>query len=133
MEQARSDNDEDAIELWSYVLRCVAQLTGSGMSEEEDAFDGDEPVKAVLDIDFRHPALRDLLQMVDDSRMTDPLGPFVRTGRARIRRVHHAKAVQREPVAGISPSFYKPEYLARMKQGTVPAVALGDEDWPISK
>ncbi|KAE9389252.1 hypothetical protein BT96DRAFT_835148 [Gymnopus androsaceus JB14] len=133
LETALSANDRDGVELWSFVLRCVTQLTEDGMSEEEDTVEGDEPVKAVLGIDFRHLAVRDLMQMVDDTRTGDSLGPFVRAGRRRIRRVNHPSVVKRKPKAGISPSFYRPEYLAQMRQGVVPAVAVGEQDWPISR
>ncbi|KIK53115.1 hypothetical protein GYMLUDRAFT_63880 [Collybiopsis luxurians FD-317 M1] len=65
LQLARSSNDQKGIEVWSYILLCLAELTQDGLSDEEDDLEGNEQIRLVADLDFRHPDLHLLFQKVD--------------------------------------------------------------------
>lgn len=113
-------------QFWREVLECVEILTVDGMSDEEDGTEGDESVRLVKDLDYRHPDFRKLFKKVDNVR-TKNSSIFKNTGRKRIRRVYVSEMTSRPPPTNIPSSFCCQEYLDYMRQQLVPNVKLHED------
>ncbi|KIK60919.1 hypothetical protein GYMLUDRAFT_167117, partial [Collybiopsis luxurians FD-317 M1] len=122
-------NDQKGTELWSYVLRCLNELTQDGLSDEEDGSEGDEEVKLVADLDFRHPDLRLLFQKVDNTRLSHP-DIFVLAGQRKIKRVLGSRIVVCKPPPDLSLVFFRPEYLGARP---ISEADVEGKEWPVSR
>lgn len=123
IEACEQKGDDQGLKFWRDVLSAVDILTVDGMSDEEDGIDGDEQVRYVKDLDFRHPDFRTLLKKVDKTRTTETT-IFTRIGRKSLRRVYVSQTTSRSPPSGLPSSFYRPEYLELIMKGKVPMVEL---------
>ncbi|KAE9383036.1 hypothetical protein BT96DRAFT_844686, partial [Gymnopus androsaceus JB14] len=134
LDLAHRNHNTAGIELWSFVLKAVTALKSDGMSDEEsdDGNGSDGPNRKVLDIDFRHPDFQELLQKVD---CVPKMAPqiFNRSGRKYMRRVHVEVIEQRVPPPDLPVSFYRAEYLAKIKRGEVLPVTFGVDEYPVSR
>lgn len=113
-------------QFWRDVLEAIDILTAGGMSDEEDGADGNESVKLVKDMDYRHPDFRKLFKEVDNVRTKNP-SIFRNAGRKRMRRVYVSETTSRPPPPNVPSSYYRQEYLDSMKQGKVPKVKLRED------
>ncbi|KAF5342748.1 hypothetical protein D9758_015910 [Tetrapyrgos nigripes] len=94
-------NDEDGFEFWNDTLRLITSLTEDGMSDEEDAVEGEQRVKAVQRVESRLPAFDNVLEFVDNLQEDEPM-VFHSAGRKRLRRVtaellENADSVEQPP------------------------------------
>lgn len=110
-------------QFWREVLESVEILTVDGMSDEEDGTEGDESVRLVKVLDYRHPDFRKLFKKVDDVRMKDS-SIFRNTGRKRLRRVYVSEITSRPPPTNIPSSYCCQEYLDYIGQQSAPNVKL---------
>lgn len=123
IEVCEEKGDIQRAQFWRDVLEAIEVLTVGGMSDEEDGVEGNESVRLVKDVDYRHPDFRKLFRKVDDVR-TKNTSIFKNVGRKRMRRVYVPEMTSRPPPPNMPPSYYRQEYLDSMKQGKVPEVEL---------
>ncbi|THU94036.1 hypothetical protein K435DRAFT_669156, partial [Dendrothele bispora CBS 962.96] len=122
MEKNEARNDEKELLFWAGMLVATEKLGKEGMSSEDEGFSGQEKVKLVKDLDFRHPEFRVLFEFLDKLRPSNPF--FNQAGRKAIPRVLCDTISKREPPSNLPPAFYRPEYLEKMNKGQVQKVAL---------
>lgn len=123
VEVCEEKGDAQGAQFWRDVLEAIVVLTVGGMSDEEDGTDGNERVRLVKDMDYRHPDFGELFKHVDNVRIKNT-SIFRNVGRKRIRRVYVSEMTSRPPPPNIPSSYYRPEYLDSMTQGEVPKVKL---------
>ncbi|KAK7438098.1 hypothetical protein VKT23_018264 [Stygiomarasmius scandens] len=126
------DKAED-VDFWTATLDAVNLLQADGMSDEETVHEGEEQVKVVKRVAFRHPDFTSLFCHVDST----PKGMkslFDQRGRKPLRRVLSSESSQRLPPPDLPSTFYQPEYLDLMNKGLVPWVAVQENSTiPIPK
>lgn len=98
------------------------------MSDEETEYQGGERVRVVKSLKFRNHAFDDLWRYVDEvpTIMKDL---FEQSGAKHLRRVFSDEVTDRSPPRNLPRTFFRPEYLERMKSGEVPyvSVAAGED------
>ncbi|KAK7459474.1 hypothetical protein VKT23_009457 [Stygiomarasmius scandens] len=115
--------DDKELGFWTATLTVINNLQADGMSDEETGYEGEEQIKVVKKLPFRHPDLASLLQHVDSTpKMMKKL--FDQGGRKRVRRVFSNETSQRSPPPNLPSTFYRQEYLALMRKGLVPWVSI---------
>lgn len=123
IEICEKKGDIKGLKFWYDVLEALDVLGVGCMSNEEEGNEGDEQVRHVKDLDFRHPDFRALFKKVDSTRSRET-SIFNKKGRRRIRRVYVSEIVSRQPPSGLPSSYYQPAYLELMEQGDVAKVKV---------
>ncbi|KAJ3840924.1 hypothetical protein F5878DRAFT_532687 [Lentinula raphanica] len=119
--------DPDGVRLFQYILRVIAKLKPTGMSEDEDGVDPvvnsagvtiDEPVKFTMILPFRNVYFNDVVDFVDHLPGFERL-LFIQSGRVKKRRVRgdpRCKTSKRKAPMRWPRSFFSPEYLNGMSE-----------------
>lgn len=138
----RERGDQDGLEMWQYVLKCLHKLRHEGMSDEESGEDevdvrGQKTqlrVRRVLVLVWRHPSFKDLFTLLDKTREVEA-SIFSEQGRPRLVRIRIEKQsnTPRMPPKHLPKSFFKPEWLT--ETGKFPfkidALKLSSKEFPI--
>ena len=119
----RDRNNVEGEEFWTYVLMLTQMLGPQGMSDEEDADQPvtrgavtiQEPVKAILDLEFRNPYFRRLFEVVDSTKILERM-IFNRLGKEPMKRVRIELVSNRSPPNGLPKSFFNPRYLEKLME-----------------
>ncbi|KAL1749739.1 hypothetical protein FB107DRAFT_225010 [Schizophyllum commune] len=119
---------QDQLPFWRDAYVAVQLLGVDGMSDEEDGYDGDEEIRLVHDITFRHPRLRRFLTTVDGARLLETVVTPT-NGRRRRRRVYIGDLRDRDPPAGLPSVFYRDGYLARKTPSEVHRLQVNGEQY----
>ncbi|KAK7434491.1 hypothetical protein VKT23_016641 [Stygiomarasmius scandens] len=126
------DKVED-LDFWTAALTAVNLLQADGMSDEETVYEGEEQVKVIKRMAFRHPDFTSLFCHVD-STPREMKSLFDQRGRKPLRRVFSSETSQRLPPPNLPSTFYQPEYLDLMNKGLIPWVAVQEDlNIPIPK
>ncbi|KAJ3752667.1 hypothetical protein EV360DRAFT_54829 [Lentinula raphanica] len=119
--------DIDGVHLFQYILRVLAKLKPTGMSEDEDGVDTvvnsagvtiDEPVKFTMILPFRNAYFNDVVDFVDHLPGFERL-LFIQSGRVKKRRVRgdpRCQTSKRKAPMHWPRSFFSPEYLNGMSE-----------------
>ncbi|KAL1724674.1 hypothetical protein EV714DRAFT_222618, partial [Schizophyllum commune] len=95
---------------WEEARRALELLTEHGMSDEEEGYEGEEPIRIVKGIKFRNPKLCNFLDTLDDVRAAET-DIFPAVGRPRRRRIRVPAFSDQVPPHGLPKAFYRPGYL----------------------
>ncbi|KAL1657727.1 hypothetical protein GGF50DRAFT_29792, partial [Schizophyllum commune] len=122
----------DQLPWWEEACRALELLTQNGMSDEEDGFDEDEPIRLVRDIKYRNPQVGRFLETLDQARVSET-AIFQAVGRSRRRRVKVPLLIEREPPPGLPMSFFRPGYLQEIGSNAAFRLRVDYEanDWRI--
>ncbi|KAK1221674.1 hypothetical protein PQX77_015504 [Marasmius sp. AFHP31] len=125
---SRERGDKEAVILWAWVMRAVSNLRADGMSDEEndeeEAQDGQPGVvRKVKVLNWRHPALRELFEIIDKTPGFEEL-IFTKQGRARIPRRRVEDVTKREPPKQLYRSFFRKEFLDALPSYVVDELEL---------
>ncbi|KAJ3722373.1 hypothetical protein C8R42DRAFT_579871 [Lentinula raphanica] len=126
------DNEEEYLR-WSEILYSLDQLGVAGTSDSEEVLDtqGRQGV-VVYEPNFRHAWFRTLFHEVDRVPQTASY-LFRKVGRKRLPRICGNERVERAPPANLPSSYYRPEYLEKMKKGFTPTVSPTNTDRPLPR
>ncbi|KAJ3718761.1 hypothetical protein C8R42DRAFT_585059 [Lentinula raphanica] len=126
-------NNEAEYMCWSEILYSLDQLGVAGTSDSEEILDtqGQQGV-AVYEPNFRHAWFRTLFHEVDRVPQTAS-SLFSKVGRKRLPRISGTERVERAPPANLPSSYYRSEYLERMRQGLTPTVATTTAGRPLPR
>ncbi|KAJ3970635.1 hypothetical protein EV361DRAFT_801685, partial [Lentinula raphanica] len=114
-ETSQDRGDAQRATFWSDVILSLNLLTVDGMSDEEDSVDsGNQSIRIVKDLDFRHPDFRLLFQRVDQTRTAEPM-IFGKAGRKRTGRRYSSQVIEHADPPCLPRSFYRPQYLDEHK------------------
>ncbi|THV01479.1 hypothetical protein K435DRAFT_655203, partial [Dendrothele bispora CBS 962.96] len=123
VEHSQDNGDEEGLSFWKATLDAISMLKSDGMSDEDSDHEGQEKVKVVRDLKFRHTDFKALFQHVDSTpRVMKRL--FNQSGKKRLRRVFSSEISDRSPPPNLPSTFYRPEYLDLMKKGILPWVVV---------
>ncbi|KAJ3978518.1 hypothetical protein F5890DRAFT_1422546, partial [Lentinula detonsa] len=125
--------DDEEYQCWSEILYSLDKLGVDGMSDNEEVLDihGQQGV-VTYEPDFRHHQFSILFERVDAfPEIATQL--FSQVGRKRLPRTHGTEQVKRCPPRNLPPSYYKHEYLERMKKGLTQVLVATAEDRPIPR
>ncbi|KAJ3766488.1 hypothetical protein FB446DRAFT_653726, partial [Lentinula raphanica] len=129
----QSLNNEAEYLCWSEILYSLDQLGVAGTSDSEDILDtrGRQGV-VVYEPKFRHAWFRTLFHEVDN--VPPKLSHlFSKVGRKRLPRVCGNEQVERAPPENLPSSYYRPEYLEKMKKGLTPTLASTNVARPLPR
>lgn len=138
----RERDDQEGLEMWQYVLKCLHKLQHEGMSDEESGEDevtiGGEKtrirLRKVLVLVWRHPSFKELFALLDHTREAEA-SIFSQQGRPKIVRVRVEKqsTTSRTPPKHLPKSFFKPEWLLEMGKFPfkIEELKLSSKDIPI--
>ncbi|KAJ3834889.1 hypothetical protein F5878DRAFT_629415 [Lentinula raphanica] len=123
--------DEVEYRRWSEILQSLDRLGVAGTSDSEDIMDtqGQQGV-IVYEPNFRHAWFRTLFHEVDRTPQAAPY-LFSKFGRKRLPRISGTERVERAPPANLPSSYYRPEYLEKMRKGLTPTIAPTVMDQPL--
>ena len=115
---SRERKDTEAQDFWQYVLQILQKLKHGGMSDEEDATQvvtrgevtGTEPIKRVLDLEFRNPYFRGLFEAVDKTKASENM-VFNRGGKQAMKRIRVDTVSVRQPPKGLPRNFLSDKFL----------------------
>ncbi|KAL0567281.1 hypothetical protein V5O48_014713 [Marasmius crinis-equi] len=136
--RSRLTGDEVGEKFWSHGLEVVTVLGPSGMSDESDTEELNprgftstrEKVRQVKDLSWRHPSLRDLMLIIDNTPGAET-AIFAQTGRARIRRIRVEEVDGRPPPERLYRSFFRDGYLDRLHREHVRKLKIRKAVFPL--
>ncbi|THU83956.1 hypothetical protein K435DRAFT_688528 [Dendrothele bispora CBS 962.96] len=119
----REREDQESIEFWSYVVDCLQRLKHTGMSDEEDdtaetdvgGLKVKRRVRLVQKLNWRHPSLRALFEIVDQTRQFEDL-IFKQSGASPLPRIRVDTVVTRDPPEHLPRSFFEDDYIESMEK-----------------
>ncbi|KAJ3818304.1 hypothetical protein F5880DRAFT_1491605, partial [Lentinula raphanica] len=126
-------NNEAEYMCWSEILYSLDQLGVAGTSDSEDILDtqGQQGV-VVYEPNFRNPWFRKLFHEVDSVPQTAS-ALFTKVGRKRLSRICGNERVECAPPANLPSSYYRSDYLEKMKNGLTPTVAPTSDGRPLPR
>ncbi|KAI5888881.1 uncharacterized protein SCHCODRAFT_01102696 [Schizophyllum commune H4-8] len=120
---AASYQDKEDRERWSAISRVLDELKNDGMSDEESDNEeielsggvvSEERYRKVLEMEWRHPALRCILDEVDEAAKQSPDVFDVQSAKNARRRVRVAQQSQRGPPLELNRTLFNPAYLEKI-------------------